>query len=184
MKFPFVNYLFLFCTSCRCWWSLDELKYFLSSKSSAFFAQWFSLLYYYVWITSVFWFISPNLSHERPLSLPLLKFLSSNVWMIHWSDPWGYSMTLINRIFPLYSDVFLDILHLILILLFFHLVFFSCLSFGLSFISCVQRVDILYFVNGWAYASRHTILLGIGTVTSIWCQSKYYSLFTNNEQWT
>lgn len=144
MKFPFVNDRFLFCTSCRCWWSLDKLKYFLASKNSAFFAQWFSLLYYYVWITSVFWFISPNLSHERPLSLPLLKFLSSNVWMIHWSDPWGYCMTLINRIFPLYSDVFLDILHLILIILFFHLVFFSCLSFCLSFISCAR--------------SRHTVL--------------------------
>ena len=56
---------------------------------------------------------------------------------------------------------------------------FLFLSVPVILIPYVQEVDTLYFVTGWAYASRHTILLGIGTATSIWCQSKYYSLFAN-----
>lgn len=43
----------------------------------------------------------------------------------------------------------------------------------------VQEVDTLCFVTGRSHASRHTILLGVGTAASISCQSKYYSLFTD-----
>lgn len=57
------------------------------------------------------------------------------------------------------------------------LIFVLALSLSLS-LSC-EEVDTLYFVTGWASASKHTILLEIGTASSIWCQSKYYSLFTD-----
>lgn len=58
-------------------------------------SQRFSL-YYYVWIKFSFYLCLPTCHMKRLLSLPLLKFLLSNVWMIHWSDPRGYSMTLIS----------------------------------------------------------------------------------------
>ncbi len=184
MKFPFVNSASILHILQLLLVTWQAELFFLCHQRIQLSLHKDFLFCYYVWINSLFSFMSPNLSHERLLSLPLLTFLLSNIWMIHWSDPWGYSMTLIsfvqyNRIFPLYSDVSLDILHLKFTLPFLLLVCFSCLSLCFSFLSYVLEVDILYFVAGWAYASRHTILLGIGTATSIWCQSKYYSLFTD-----
>lgn len=94
--------------------------------------------------------------------------------MIHWSDSWGFSMSLIFQLQLDLSncDVSFDILHL-------------KFTPGFLFLSvplvifCVPEVDIQHIVAGWAYASRHTILLGIGVAMSIWCQSKYYSLFAD-----
>lgn len=177
MKFPLVNSLPAVDGH------LTPSHIFLSSKDSAFFALRFPLFYYNVWRNVLSWFTSPNLSHKRLLSLPLLKFLRL---MSKWST--GLIHGVIEELwYPLYRLIYIYIymilciciLQLLFILPFLLLVFFSCLSLCFSFFSHIHEVDILYFVTGWAYASRHTILLGIGTATSIWCQSKYYSLFTD-----
>lgn len=80
--------LFLFCTSLSCWSLDNRTDLFVIKALSFFFVQRFSSQYYYVWNHFLFSFMSPSLSHERTLSLPLLKFLSSNVWMIHRVTVW------------------------------------------------------------------------------------------------
>ena len=125
----------------------------------------------------LFSFLSPNLSHERTSSLPLLK--SPTVWCLN--NPLVCSTGLQNDF-----DIFCTIGYLRFIVRFrsAHFIFsfflFSSVPLRFSFVFHVQEVEyILYFVTGWVYASRHTILLGIGTAMSIWCQSKYYSLFSD-----
>lgn len=76
------------------WWSLNNLRFFfflVIKGSHSLRTKIFSSLLLCMDKFSVFsfTFMSPSLSHERLFSLrTLLRFPTSNVWMIHWSDPW------------------------------------------------------------------------------------------------
>ncbi len=177
MKFPFVNFLSLFSTFCSSQWLLDNLMFFVIKEFSFLGTRFLCMDKFCLLI-----YVSQLVTWKAVFSSSSSSSKVSNVWMIQWSDPWGYSTTLISFV---QSDSFNSDVCL-LDSIFIHsppppplMVFFSCLSLWFSFFSRVKEVDILYFVTGWAYASRHTILLRIGTATSISCQSKYYSLFAD-----
>ena len=97
-----------FWTLCMCWqWFAKEAKDFFVIEDLSFLRTkiFFFSLIIYGWILPFDLCHMNYLSHERPLCLSLLKLL---LCLSEWSTGlvhMGYSVTLINRIFPLYSDV-------------------------------------------------------------------------------
>lgn len=143
----------------RFWWPPDNPRVFYSHQKTPL--HWLiDPLCYYVWINPLVSFtFRLTACHMKVLSVAVFEHFPCQVWL------------LLSFVQLLIFNGEVSPITFYLWFLFFSL---SCCYFLLS---SVQETDMLYV--GRAYASRHTILLGIGTVVLVCCQSKYCSLFTN-----